>query len=155
MPLTVEYRPADPSDAAALSRLAHRAKAHWNYPADWMARWKRDLTITPEYLTVNLAFVAVSDETPIGVCVLQQTPIASLEHVWIDPAWHGRGIGRVLVQQALEKARELGFTRVEVQADPNAGEFYARLGAHLIGSVPAPMPGDRTRTLPLYEFRLD
>ena len=152
--MSIGIRRAEPSDAAALSALAQRAKAHWGYPPAWMARWKRELTLTPPYLTVNTAFVATEDETPIGVCVLQQTPAAALEHVWVDPGHHGRGVGRALVDTALAKARELGFTRVRVESDPFAEAFYLNLGARPIGSVPAPMPGAPNRVLPVLEFTI-
>lgn len=147
-------RLAEPGDAAALTALARRAKSHWGYPKAWLARWKRELTLTAPYLTVNTAFVATEDETPIGVCVLQQTPAAALEHVWVDPNHHGRGVGRALVTHALATARELGLDRVRVESDPFAEAFYLNLGARRTGSVPAPMPGAPERVLPLLEFTL-
>ena len=152
--MSVRIRAAEPSDAAALSALAQRAKAHWGYPVAWLARWKRELTLTAPYLTVNTAFVATEGVTPIGVCVLQQTPVAALEHVWVDPGHHGRGVGRALVDTALATARELGFTRVRVESDPFAEAFYLNLGARSIGSVPAPMPGAPNRVLPVLEFTI-
>ena len=152
--MAIGIRLAEPSDAAALSAIAQRAKAHWGYPVAWLARWKRELTFTAPYLTVNTAFVATEGGTPIGVCVLQQTPVAALEHVWVDPVHHGRGVGRALVTHALATARELGLDRVRVESDPFAEAFYRHLGARPIGAVPAPMPGAPDRVLPLLEFTL-
>lgn len=152
--MSFEIRLAEPSDATALSALARRAKAHWGYSAEWLARWRSELRLTREYLTAHTAFVAMMGETRVGVCVLQETPAASLEHVWVDPAYHGRGIGRALVNRTLAHARELGLDRVQVQSDPFAEAFYVTLGARPIGAVPAPMPGAPDRVLPLLEFTL-
>ena len=61
------------------------------------------------------------------------------------------GIGRALVQALLEDLSARGVARVGVITDPNAAEFYARLGATVVSewsSVPA------GRLLPVMEFRL-
>jgi GNAT superfamily N-acetyltransferase len=71
-----------------------------------------------------------------------------LEHVWVDPASHGRGVGRALVEHALAEAHGV----IAVVADPNAEEFYVKLGAHRVGEIFAPMPGAPARKLPLMEF---
>ena len=148
-------RRALPSDAGAATRLAFAAKAAWGYPAAWLEQWGPELTITAEYLESHDAFVALTDNQPIGICVLDtSTRPASLEHMWVDPACQRRGIGRELVARALARGRELGLSRVEVQSDPHAESFYTRLGARRIGSVDAPMPGDEGRTLPILEFIL-
>ena len=34
-------------DAAALTALALRSKAHWGYPQEWLAIWKPELTLSP------------------------------------------------------------------------------------------------------------
>ena len=111
--------------------------------------------MTPEYLSAHRAFVGLHEGRLVGVCVLDATAEgATLEHVWVAPEFHGRGIGRALVEHALVKARELGVRHVDVQSDPFAESFYLTLGARRIGSVPAPMPGAPERVLPLLEFTM-
>lgn len=151
----VSMRRARPAEAARLSALAVRAKAHWGYPQAWLERWSADLTVTPAYLLANDSFVAVEADRPVGFCVLEwRGGEASLEHVWIAPEYHRRGIGRRLVAQALEAAARAGAGRVEVLSDPFAEAFYVRLGARRLRDVPAPMPGVPDRVLPLLEFVL-
>src|SRR5687768_3985646 len=104
-----QVRSAEPADAAALSELAVRAKSHWGYPEGWIRHWKRDLTLTPQYLAANAAFVATCAGAIVGMAALHvQEREASLEHVWIAPEYHGRGIGRALVQRALAAAAVAG-----------------------------------------------
>ena len=41
-------RPAQPADAAVLTRLALTSKAVWGYDASFMAACRAELTITPQ-----------------------------------------------------------------------------------------------------------
>lgn len=149
-------RRATADDADALSDLAHRAKAHWGYPAHWMREWDAQLTIIPGYLELHDVWVSERDGAVIGMCALEDRGDRwNLEHVWVEPAAHGHGIGRALVMHALGEARRRHPGVVELLADPFASGFYERLGARRAGDVPAPMPGARDRTLPRFEFVLD
>jgi predicted N-acetyltransferase YhbS len=85
----------------------------------------------------------------VGICQLQEGERgAMLENVWVDPRCHGRGVGRTLVEHALSEAQGV----IAVVSDPNAEEFYVKLGARRVGEINAPMPGAPARTLPLLEF---
>ncbi|HMC78026.1 MAG TPA: GNAT family N-acetyltransferase [Vicinamibacterales bacterium] len=149
-------RAATADDADALTDLAHRAKAHWGYPASWMREWDPQLTIIPGYLEAHDVWVAERDGAIVGMCALEDRGSRwSLEHVWVEPSAHRGGIGRALVMQALGEARRRHSGVVELLADPYATGFYERLGARRAGDVPAPMPGARRRTLPMFEFDLD
>jgi GNAT superfamily N-acetyltransferase len=146
-------RRAVAGDAARLTALAHRAKAHWRYPSDWMAAWRDDLTLSPSYIEENQVWVAAIESVVAGMCALEDhADTWMLEHVWVDPKYQGRGIGQALVERALS----IAFTRrpgpVFVAADPNAAGFYARLGGKSAGTKGAPMPGAPDRVLPLFEF---
>jgi len=149
-------RRATGDDADALTDLAHRAKAHWGYPASWMREWDPQLTIIPGYLEAHDVWLAERDGVIVGMCALEDRGARwNLEHVWVEPSAHGGGIGRALVMEALAEARRRHPGVVELLADPYASGFYKRLGARHTGQVPAPMPGARDRTLPKFEFDLD
>jgi GNAT superfamily N-acetyltransferase len=151
MPLSI--RRAVPGDAARLSRLAQRAKSHWGYPADWLATWRPQLTIGPQYLTDHRVLVAEDAGEAVGMCALEDCgEWWSLEHLWVEPGSIGQGVGRALVEQALALAREAHPGRIIAEADPNAAGFYRYLGAVQVGVLPAPMPGAPDRVLPVFEF---
>ena len=73
--------------------------------------------------------------------------------MWVVPAAMRRGIGRALFAACEQEARRRGATRVKIEADPHAEEFYARMGARTIGREPAPMEGVE-RFLPIMEKAL-
>jgi predicted N-acetyltransferase YhbS len=153
--LRATIRKAVPHDAPVLTALARAAKASWGYPPHWLEQWAPDLLITPEYIAAQDVFVATLDGTVVGMAALEvDGSAASLEHAWINPGFHGRGLGAALVRQALEAAANRGASTVRVVSDPFAEPFYVRLGAMRRGAVPAPMPGCPDRVLPHLEFHL-
>lgn len=154
-PLRASIRRAVPRDAPALTALARAAKASWGYPPQWMEHWAPELLITPEYIEAHDVFVAALDGVVVGMTAVEMDGNeASLGHAWINPGYHGRGLGAALVRQALAAASSRGVSTVRVISDPFAEPFYLRLGARRRGAVPAPMPGCPDRVLPQLEFRL-
>lgn len=152
-PMRFSVRRAVPDDAPQLSQLAQRAKAHWNYPPEWLAAWQPQLTIESRYLLAHRVLVAESAGRLLGMCALEDRGTCwSLEHVWVDPASMGQGVGRTLVQQALDIARAVRPGRVVAEADPHAAGFYRRMGASEVGALPASMPGAPDRSLPVFAF---
>lgn len=148
-------RRARADEAGRLSEIARRAKAAWGYPPEWLCAWQSELTITAEYIGEHHVLVA---EGPTGVDAVAALEVAGteakLEHLWVDPVHEGGGIGRALVQQVLGLAAELECHQVSVVSDPNAEAFYKRLSAERAGSLPAPMPGAPSRSLPVLRFVL-
>ncbi len=147
--MRIEVRRAVPTDSERATELARIAKAHWGYPAEWLAAWDADLKITAQDIERHPTFVAALDDEVVGVCQLQESDEhAFLDHVWVDPRAHRRGVGRALVRHAQSNARGV----IAIVADPNAETFYLRLGARRVGEVAAPMPGAPERKLPLLEL---
>lgn len=147
-------RPATADDAAALTEIAHAAKRHWGYPDAWMRQWRDALTVTPAYLRDHAVFIAAEGQDLRGFYALSvDGDDAVLEHLWIDPRWMGRGIGRDLLRHAVRTARAAGAARLEIDSDPHAEAFYLRMGARRIGEVPADVDGVR-RVLPRLEVVL-
>jgi ribosomal protein S18 acetylase RimI-like enzyme len=151
--MTCLIRPARPAEAEELTRLARDAKASWGYPAAWLDAWSGELTITGDYVVRNQVFVADAGDGLAGMAALERVQGAAvLEHVWVAARHQGQGIGQALVRHALALARSAGDRVVLVTSDPQAVRFYERLGGRVTGRVPAPMPGEPDRALPVLEL---
>ena len=147
--MRIEIRRAVSTDSERATELARIAKSHWGYPSEWLDAWDADLHITGSDIERHRTFVASIDDRVVGICQLQESDQhAFLEHVWVDPSVHRKGVGRALVQHARASAPGV----LTVVSDPHAEEFYLRLGARRVGEVAAPMPGAPDRTLPLLEL---
>ena len=145
---SITIRRATPDEATTLTALAHRAKAHWGYSAEWIAAWRDELTITSEYIQAHDVWVADEDGRRLGICALERGDVAwTLEHVWVEPESTGRGVGRALVLHALAHVDSVSPMDVDVVSDPHATSFYEKLGCVRTGTIPAPMPGAPDRCL--------
>ena len=129
-------RSATASDARQLSALVRRAKAHWGYPKEWLAAWRAELTVTADYIRLHRVVVMQQAGKIAGFYGLElRADVAHLEHLWVEPAYIGRGMGRMLLDQACSEARELGYASIELVADPHAEPFYLHQGAVRIGEI--------------------
>jgi len=152
LPADLRIRRGVPADAERLTEIARVAKAHWGYPEAWLSAWQSVLTITADYLRHQLVSVGTIGQALVGFYALEPRGEQwSLEHFWVEPTWHGRGVGRQLFGHALERIRALRPGVLVIHADPYAAGFYARMGAQQTGTVPAAVEGDPYRTLPVFE----
>jgi ribosomal protein S18 acetylase RimI-like enzyme len=140
-------RRARRADAEELTRLAHAAKRYWRYPEKLIRLWKHDLTVTPDFIAGQPVFCAVRGARVVGFYALSESRGAcELEHLWVDPAHMGAGVGRLLVTHLVKRLRAMGVTRLHIASDPNAEGFYRKMGARRVGEVPSRPAG---RRLPL------
>jgi GNAT superfamily N-acetyltransferase len=149
-------RRALPGEAALLSRLCMRSKAHWGYDAQFLERASSSLRIDPAAIEAGRVFVATGASGGVlGVadcCALPEPGAFDLLHLFIEPGSLRQGVGRALFEAASAWCVAQGGRRLLIQSDPNATLFYQRLGARLIGETPSDAVPDRM--LPLLEFRL-
>jgi GNAT superfamily N-acetyltransferase len=147
-------RSARPGEAAPLSALALRSKAHWGYESDFLEACRSELSISEALIREGRVFVLEGGFGPIGFYTL--TPFRSdieLGHFFVDPPHIGRGAGRLLWRDAVARARALGYDQLLIQSDPNAEGFYLRLGAQRIGEVPSAVQAGRALPLLLLPLR--
>ena len=62
---------------------------------------------------------------------------ADLQKLFVEPAALRGGVGKALFGWAIDAAREMGASRMIIEADPDAAPFYRRLGARDIGYAPS------------------
>jgi predicted N-acetyltransferase YhbS len=111
--------------------------------ADWHHREWKDATLeltAAELQThtrrryIPTTFVAIENGRVIGSTSLLVADLKGWEHltpwvasVFVDPAWRNRGIGRALINRAVDEARQLGVSDVYLFT-ASKQEYYTRLG---------------------------
>lgn len=147
-------RAAQVGEAAKLTALCVRSKAHWGYDAEFMRRSAASLRVSSADIALGRVLVAVDGkDRALGVAsVIPDGDRADLDLFFIDPPFMGRGVGRALFKAVVQAARVSATTTLTILADPNAAVFYERMGARFLRNAPSDaIPG---RSLPLYEYVL-
>jgi predicted N-acetyltransferase YhbS len=115
--------------------------ARWHYEewADLLPGWsfqqaEAELLSHTGRRQVPTTFVAIEDRMPVGSASLLEADLDGWEHlspwaasVFVVPAWRGRGLGRRLVNRAVEEAGLLGLPVVYLFTAGQA-DFYQQLG---------------------------
>jgi GNAT superfamily N-acetyltransferase len=149
----LQLRDARPDETPALTELCLRSKAVWGYDAAFMAACRDELTIQPADLETTSLQVAVDGDDLVGVVqVTIDGETAELAKLFIEPSTLRTGAGRTLFEWAKEAARKRGARWIWIEADPDAADFYRRMGAIDDGVAPSgSIPG---RVLPRLKLQL-
>jgi GNAT superfamily N-acetyltransferase len=121
-------RPATAGDVPRLREIARAAKGAWGYDSEQVEEWARSLAFPSERET----WVAQLDDRAVAFAALlppQVDGVSVLDDLWVDPLYFGDGIGTILFRHAAMRARKLGATALELEAEPNAVGFYEVMGA--------------------------
>jgi len=146
----LKIRRATANAAEALTALAIRSKRHWGYDDSLIELWRDDLTFTPEAIMRKTVLVAEHRGRMLGIVGVDTArPTAELEDLWVEPDVMRQGIGRRLFYAGLDLARAAGARTLSIVSDPNAEEFYLRMGARRVDLVPSRPDG---RVLPRLEL---
>ena len=159
----LKIRRARPEEAARLTELSFAAKAYWNYPQSHYRRWQQELTITADYIAAHDVYVCGNGPKICGyysLVILQEDLAVAgallkagvwLEHMFVDPASIGRGVGSRLFDHLCQEVHNSGSDSIHILADPHARPFYEKMGCIYQGECPSSIPG---RTTPYLVCRL-
>ncbi|AIQ58407.1 GNAT family N-acetyltransferase [Paenibacillus borealis] len=94
--------------------------------------------LVKSYLARGDCYIAVHEDEVAGVYVLLPTrpETAELVNVAVAEEYQGKGIGRMLVQQAIETARQTGYTTIELgTGNSSVGQLalYQKCGFRIVG----------------------
>lgn len=134
---TIHIRRAKPEDAAAAGKICyeafHKINTQHGFPPDLPSE-EPALGILTTMFGHPGFFCAVAEEDGRIVgsnCMDERSPIAGIGPITIDPAAQNRGVGRRLMQAAMDRARERSFPGVRlVQAafHTRSLSLYTKLG---------------------------
>lgn len=153
-----------------LTDISFASKKYWNYPANFFEIWKDELTISRNYILQNQVFTIRSATTIVGYYSVVElkndlqistiTGVTSftlraghwLEHMFILPAFIGKGLGNKLFHHCIKNCRSRNTRKIGILSDPNAKGFYIKMGCNFVSDAPSTIAG---RTTPYLEYLIE
>ena len=147
-------RQAKAGEHQLLTDLCLRSKASWGYNEAFMKSCRSELSLTAtDCLSPNIQ-VAERHGTPVGLAEIHvENDRCALEKLFVEPDMQHDGVGRVLMQWAIDRCKALKQNAIIIEADPGAESFYERFGAVRDGLVQSRSIPDRQ--LPRLILKLD
>lgn len=147
-------RKAKKEEYKLLSDLAINSKSFWGYSKEFIQSCRNELSYSVEDInnSNNHFVVAELENRIVGFYALVPLEIdkLELEALFVDPDYIGKGIGKVLINDAKFFASKKGVKSIIIQGDPNAEYFYWNIGCEKIGEKESgSIPG---RYLPLFSL---
>jgi predicted N-acetyltransferase YhbS len=151
--MSVGITRADPSHLDAINAVIEAAKRSLPYDPAYLSAALPLLRVDADYLARCTCFEAASNGRVVGFAAVDRGDDAGpvLDHLWIEPADQGRGIGRRLAEACAQIAREQGAPSLRILADPPSEGFYLRLGAQRVGTKPSRISGGPAFPMLLWE----
>ena len=153
MTIALSYVDAVESDFLLLTETAIASKKYWGYSEELLNLWKHDLEISKEYIQKNKVVKVYSQDGFIGFFGLkrEKTGIIEIDHLWIKPNEIKKGYGRQIFAYIRNYLLSKGEKVIRLVAEPNAKEYYNKMGGRIIGQIESKLSG---RFLDIYEYVL-
>ncbi len=131
--------PGDGEALALLHRRAILATSTRFYSTGQLASWAAGLRPEAYAAAPGGWFdVVTADDRVVAFCDQSGEDIRGL---YVDPDWHGRGIGTALVRLAEDRMRTAGVSVAKVHSALSSRSFYERCGFHVTGFTEHPTRG--------------
>lgn len=126
-----DLRPATNADAESVRRLVFSVLREHGLDPDPSGTDADLFDIETTYLRAGGSFDLLVNTRGTVVGTVGLAPLGEgrceLRKMYLDKAYRGRGLGKRLLRHALERARQLGFRRVELET---IGVFQAAIGLY-------------------------
>jgi GNAT superfamily N-acetyltransferase len=143
---------ASVEDNEILTEITKKSKAYWGYSEEQILKWKDNLTISKGYIENNPVFKLVENERTIGYysySIKEKNVI--LDNLFVLPEYIGKGLGKFLMNDFLDRMRNEKFEKITLDSEPNAENFYLKIGFKKIGEFETSI---KNRFMPIMEMSL-
>ena len=144
---------AIPTNHKILTEITKKSKAYWGYSEEQILKWSNNLTITEDYIKNNDVFKLINDNIIVGYYsyILKEDKNVILDNLFILPEYIGKGYGKCLFLDFLNRMKEAKIERITLDSEPNAESFYSKMGFLKIGEFETSI---KNRFMPIMEMKL-
>ena len=133
----MRIRDARTDEVGALTELQRRASLVWEEDRDALLAHPEVIDVPVDLVQTGSVRVAEEDGRSLGfsAVIALRDATAELDGLFVEPDLMRGGVGRALVDDAVDRLRAEGAGRLEVTANLRALGFYEKLGFVAIGPV--------------------
>lgn len=144
---------AIPKDNIRLTQITKKSKAFWGYSEEQISIWSNNLTVTIDYIEENDVFNLIKENKIIGYYsyLKQENNQVKLDNLFLLPEYIGKGFGTLLMNDFLQKMRNEKYQKITLDSEPNAEQFYQKLGFKKVGEFETSI---KNRFMPIMEMNL-
>lgn len=140
-------------DSEVLTKITKLSKAYWGFSEDILKEWEHLMTITPDYIEKNKVFKLIQNNQIIGYYsfFFIDEKIIKMDNLFILPEFIGKGFGKILMNDFLEKTSQLEINKITLDSEPKVENFYKNFGFVTVGQLESSL---KNRFLPIMELRI-
>ena len=141
------------TDSEILTQITKKSKAYWGYSAEQIQKWEVSLTISQDYIREHDVFKLVKDNVIIGYYsyLFEDGKNVKMDNLFILPEYIGKGFGKYLFLDFLNRMKEAEIQTIQLDSEPNAEGFYSKMGFVKIGAFETSI---KDRFMPVMEMKL-
>jgi len=149
----MKIKRARKDDHSILTEITFSGKSFWGYDTDQLEKWRVDLTISENYISENETYKLILDEKTVGYYSILKAynDIIILDNIFLLPEYIGKGFGRFLMLDCINRAKTLNAKKIVLDAEPSAEKFYRNFGFEIYNHLESSIKG---RFLPQMELIL-
>lgn len=149
--MTVEK--ANIADNEILTTITKKSKAYWGYSDEQIQKWDKNLTISQDYIREHNVFKLVDNDLIMGYYsyFFENDKTVKLDNLFVLPEYIGKGFGKYLLLDFLNRMKEIGIEKITLDSEPNAAEFYLKMGFVKVGEFETSI---KNRFMPIMEMKL-
>ncbi|WP_433764900.1 GNAT family N-acetyltransferase [Flavobacterium ginsenosidimutans] len=140
-------------DNEILTSITKKSKAYWGYSDEQIQKWDKNLTISKDYIREHSVFKLVDNDLIMGYYsfIFENDKTVELDNLFVLPEYIGKGFGKYLLLDFLNRMKEIGIEKITLDSEPNAVEFYLKMGFAKVGEFELSI---KNRFMPIMEMKL-
>jgi len=141
------------NDNGILTEITKKSKAYWGYSEEQILKWNDNLTISADYIETNSVFKLVNEDKIVGYYsyIAEGEKSVILYNLFVLPEYIGKGFGKYLMTDFINRMRNEKFEKITLDSEPNAENFYLKIGFKKIGEFETSI---KNRIMPVMEMNL-
>jgi ribosomal protein S18 acetylase RimI-like enzyme len=148
----MEIKKASINDNEILTEITKKSKAYWGYSEEQILKWNNNLTISAAYIENNCVYKLENNNEIVGYYsyIINEKNVI-LDNLFIVPEYIGKGFGKYLMADFLNRMKNEKFEKITLDSEPNAENFYLKIGFKKIGEFETSI---KNRFMPIMEMNL-